>query len=131
MLLVLNWNKLGEQHTFGPLWGQSKDRGEGRNMSQTAHRSTGMVDGWASVAKCRGGDPDALFVRGAAQQSAKQVCQGCPVVAECLADALDSRIEFGVWGGKTERERRALLRQNPSVASWWNLFAEGRARQAS
>lgn len=76
-----------------------------------------MVDGWASVAKCRGGDPDALFVRGAAQQSAKQVCQGCPVVAECLADALDSRIEFGVWGGKTERERRALLRQNPSVAS--------------
>ena len=73
MLLVLTRTNLGEQHTFGPLWGQPKDRGEGRNMSQTAHRSTGMVDGWASVAKCRGGDPDALFVRGAAQQSAKQV----------------------------------------------------------
>ena len=26
---------------------------------------------------------------------------------ERLADALDNRIEFGVWGGMTERERRA------------------------
>ena len=28
---------------------------------------------------------------------------------ECLADALDNHVEFGVWGGMTERERRALL----------------------
>ena len=34
---------------------------------------------------------------------------GCAVRTECLADALDNRIEFGVWGGMTERERRALL----------------------
>jgi WhiB family redox-sensing transcriptional regulator len=100
-------------------------------MSQRTIRGQGMVDAWATVAKCQGGDPDALFVRGAAQQAAKQMCQGCPVIAECLAEALDSRMEFGVWGGKTERERRALLRQNPQVTSWWNLFAEARARQAS
>ena len=86
---------------------------------------------WATQAACRTTDPDSLFVQGAAQNRAKAICVACTVRTECLADALDNRIEFGVWGGRTERERRALLRQNPSVASWWNLFAEGRARQAS
>jgi WhiB family redox-sensing transcriptional regulator len=73
---------------------------------------------WASQAACRTSDPDALFVQGAAQNRAKQVCRGCPVRTACLADALDRRTEFGVWGGMTERERRALLRQRPDVRSW-------------
>jgi WhiB family redox-sensing transcriptional regulator len=63
-----------------------------------------------------------LFVQGAAQRRAKVVCHGCPVRAECLADALDNRVEFGVWGGMTERERRALLRRRPEVRSWWRLL---------
>jgi WhiB family redox-sensing transcriptional regulator len=37
---------------------------------------------------------------------------------QCLVDALDHRIAFGVWGGMTERERRALLRRFPDVESW-------------
>ena len=41
---------------------------------------------------------------------------------ECLADALDNRVEFGVWGGMTERERRALLRRRPHVMSWRRLL---------
>src|SRR6188472_716915 len=77
---------------------------------------------WAGQGRCVSNDPDALFVRGAAQQNAKIVCQKCPVIAECLADALDNRTEFGVWGGMTERERRAMLRRHPNVASWWSLF---------
>ena len=40
---------------------------------------------------------------------------GCVVRTECLADALDNRVEFGVWGGMTERERRALLKRRPNV----------------
>jgi WhiB family redox-sensing transcriptional regulator len=75
-------------------------------------------------------DPDDLFVKGAAQQQAKIVCQRCPVIAECLADALDNRTEFGVWGGMTERERRALLRRNPQVSSWWALFSQASAGRA-
>jgi len=39
------------------------------------------------------------------------------VRTECLAEALDNQIEWGVWGGMTERERRALLRRRPN-ASW-------------
>jgi WhiB family redox-sensing transcriptional regulator len=82
----------------------------------------GMITDWPSLAACRNGDPDALFVQGAEQNVAKRICRGCPVRYECLADALDNRIEFGVWGGMTERERRALLRRHPQVASWRRMF---------
>ncbi len=77
---------------------------------------------WAAQAACRTCDPDALFVQGAAQNRAKAICVGCSVRTECLADALDNRVEFGVWGGMTERERRALLRRRPNVTSWRNLL---------
>ncbi len=70
---------------------------------------------WTSRAACREDKPDALFVRGAEQNKAKSVCASCPVRTECLAEALDNQIEWGVWGGMTERERRALLRRRPSA----------------
>jgi WhiB family redox-sensing transcriptional regulator len=84
------------------------------------------VSDWTSLGRCAGTDPDALFVQGKAQRAAKTVCKGCPVVAECLADALDNRTEFGVWGGMTERERRALLRRRPDVRSWTELLAHAK-----
>ena len=90
-------------------------------------RSTWVKD-WAQHAVCSKVEPDALFVRGAAQQVAKQVCVGCPVIAECLADSLDNRTEFGVWGGMTERQRRALLKRRPEVVSWRELFEADRMR---
>jgi WhiB family redox-sensing transcriptional regulator len=71
-------------------------------------------------------DPDELFVQGAAQNRAKVVCATCPVRTECLADALDNRVEYGVWGGMTERERRALLRKRPEVRSWRQVLEEKR-----
>lgn len=82
----------------------------------------GWNSDWTADAACRGSDPDTLFVQGAAQNRAKAVCLGCVVRTECLADALDNRVEFGVWGGMTERERRALLRRRPNVTSWRNLL---------
>jgi WhiB family redox-sensing transcriptional regulator len=77
---------------------------------------------WRVRAACRDVDPDGLFVRGAEQHRAKLVCMGCPVRTECLAEALDNRIGFGVWGGMTERERRALLRRRPGVSNWRDLL---------
>lgn len=77
---------------------------------------------WRVRASCRDTDPDGLFVRGAQQNRAKTVCMGCAVRAECLAEALDGRINFGIWGGMTERERRALLRRRPDVTSWHDLL---------
>ena len=82
---------------------------------------------WVAASACRNADPDELFVTGAAQNRAKAVCMGCSVRTECLSDALDNRVEFGVWGGMTERERRALLRRRPDVTSWRRLLEQARA----
>src|SRR6476660_4842378 len=88
------------------------------------------VDEWAREANCAGQDHEALFVRGKAQHAAKAVCQTCPVLAQCLAEALDNRTEFGVWGGMTERERRARLRKRPDITSWKSALRAGMTSQA-
>ncbi|MEU8759732.1 WhiB family transcriptional regulator [Streptomyces sp. NPDC048659] len=85
-----------------------------------------MSGGWAASGLCRTEAADDLFVEGAAQNRAKALCFGCPVRAECLAHALDERIEHGVWGGMTERERRALLKRRPTVRSWAALLEAAR-----
>ena len=82
----------------------------------------GWNEQWAAAALCKQGSPDELFVRGAEQHKAKVICQACPVRTECLAEALDNRMEWGVWGGLTERERRAILRKRPNVTSWRQLL---------
>jgi WhiB family transcriptional regulator, redox-sensing transcriptional regulator len=82
--------------------------------------------GWVSKARCRSTDPDELFVRGAAQRKATVICRHCLVVAECLAYALGNQMEFGVWGGMTERQRRVLLKQHPEVVSWSKFFTAQR-----
>jgi WhiB family redox-sensing transcriptional regulator len=86
---------------------------------------------WRVAARCRTVDADGLFVTGARQREARQFCRTCPVRTECLAHALDQRIEFGVWGGMTERERRALLRARPGVRSWADLLADARTAHYS
>ena len=63
-----------------------------------------------------------MFVRGAEQNHAKRICRNCPVRTECLAYALDYGMEYGVWGGMTERERRSLVKQRPDVRSWRKLL---------
>ncbi len=79
-------------------------------------------EGWTAIAACKQSVPDELFVRGAEQHKAKLVCSSCSVRTECLAEALDNQIEWGVWGGMTERERRSILRKRPNVTSWRELL---------
>jgi WhiB family redox-sensing transcriptional regulator len=83
---------------------------------------------WRIAARCRTTDAELLFVPGARQRDVRRICTACPVRTECLAHALDERIEWGVWGGMTERERRAILRSRPSVRSWAALLADARRR---
>jgi WhiB family transcriptional regulator, redox-sensing transcriptional regulator len=83
---------------------------------------------WASKALCRETDPDALFVRGAKQRKAAVICRHCPVMPACAAEALDNKVEYGVWGGMTERQRRALLKQHPEVLSWTDFLQKRNAR---
>jgi WhiB family redox-sensing transcriptional regulator len=81
---------------------------------------------WREAARCRTVDAEGLFVTGARQREARKFCRTCAVRTECLAHALDHRVEFGVWGGMTERERRALLRARPGVPSWADLLSDAR-----
>jgi WhiB family redox-sensing transcriptional regulator len=64
---------------------------------------------WRELAACRGTDLEVFFPgRGESAGPARQVCAGCPVRTQCLDYAITSQIAYGIWGGLTERERRAL-----------------------
>jgi WhiB family redox-sensing transcriptional regulator len=82
-----------------------------------------QADDWKLFARCRG-TQDEMFPEGSAQKKARTICYTCPVRSECLAEALDNRIEWGVWGGMTERERRQLLRQHNHVTSWTEVLCQ-------
>jgi len=69
---------------------------------------------WRVQAACRHADPELFFPEGTAGPAlqaiaaAKQICFGCPVRARCLDWALDHPAASGIWGGRTEDERRAF-----------------------
>jgi WhiB family redox-sensing transcriptional regulator len=67
---------------------------------------------WMQDAKCAevGGDiwyPE----KGESTADAKRVCLECPVRLICLEWALERREKFGVFGGKSEQERRKILKE--------------------
>ena len=72
---------------------------------------------WQEAATCRWVDPELFFPIGttgaavAEIQRAKAVCARCPVQRPCLAYALATRQEYGIWGGRDENERLLLHRQ--------------------
>jgi WhiB family redox-sensing transcriptional regulator len=64
---------------------------------------------WRELAACRGANLEVFFPsRGESAGTARQVCAACPVRQPCLDYAITNRITHGIWGGLTERERRAL-----------------------
>ena len=44
------------------------------------------------------------------RREAARLCDGCPVVRECLEYAVATRQRYGVWGGMSERDRTVLTR---------------------
>ncbi|MFP5069126.1 WhiB family transcriptional regulator [Pseudonocardia nantongensis] len=96
-------------------------------LRAAGRRASGPVWNWRAAARCRAADAEDLFVTGAPQREARDFCFACPVRTECLAHALDQQVEFGVWGGMTERERRAVLRRRPDVTDWAGLLSRARS----
>jgi WhiB family transcriptional regulator, redox-sensing transcriptional regulator len=65
--------------------------------------------GWRYRAACRGVDLEVFFPgRGESAEPARQICARCPVRQPCLDYAISHGIVDGIWGGLTERDRRAL-----------------------
>jgi WhiB family redox-sensing transcriptional regulator len=76
-----------------------------------------IVDG-RHTAICKDEDPELFFPVGNSGPAllqiaeAKTVCRRCPIVSDCLAWALESGQDAGVWGGMSDDERRALKHRN-------------------
>lgn len=67
---------------------------------------------WMGQGACRGMDTSQFVTeRATSTADAKAVCRSCPVVGECLAFALGHLELRGVWGGTSQRERRAMRRE--------------------
>ena len=72
---------------------------------------------WMDHARCRTLSPGEFFPSdGVGVEVAKRVCAECAVKTECLEYALTYRIDHGVWGGCSERERRRILRSRRVAA---------------
>ena len=73
---------------------------------------------WMARGNCRFEPPATFFPSdGVGVEVAKQICAGCPVQEPCLEYALEQRIDHGVWGGTSERQRRRILKQRRSRAA--------------
>jgi WhiB family redox-sensing transcriptional regulator len=77
---------------------------------------------WRASGACLDEDSELFFPTGtnravlAQAAAAIAVCAGCPVAGECLSWALESGERFGVWGGLSERDRRAVMRSRSVLA---------------
>lgn len=67
---------------------------------------------WMAAGKCRLYSPATFFPSdGVGVEKARRICADCTVTAPCLEYALEHRIDHGVWGGCSERERRRILKR--------------------
>lgn len=77
-------------------------------------------ESWRHRGACRGPHADVFFPpshferkqeRHERELRAREICQSCPVVGECLDYAVQIREPHGIWGGLNESERRVLIEQ--------------------
>jgi WhiB family transcriptional regulator, redox-sensing transcriptional regulator len=85
---------------------------------------------WMARGNCADEDPARFFPSdGVGVEVARRICATCPVKEACLEHALVNRIDHGVWGGASERERRRILkRRRAATAS--TMMPGNCARQA-
>ncbi len=73
---------------------------------------------WQLRSACRDVDTELFFSarrenpqqRQERQRLAKDICNSCPVLAQCRQYALSSGEEHGIWGAMTEADRRRALK---------------------
>ncbi len=97
---------------------------------------------WLERAICTGMDP-AVFTLEDGQswtsddgkahaELARAVCVGreCPVLAECLADAIANRDDATFRGGLTPKQRKAWARRNKVTTGQKRAYLSGAAKRA-
>jgi WhiB family redox-sensing transcriptional regulator len=77
-----------------------------------------MDTNWMARGNCRDEAPARFFPSdGVGVDHARRICATCPVQERCLEYALEQRIDHGVWGGASERERRRILKRRRMEAA--------------
>jgi WhiB family transcriptional regulator, redox-sensing transcriptional regulator len=70
---------------------------------------------WQLSGACREMDSWIFFPEGRTNEGdvrwAKRICRDCPVRAECQEWALSRHEEYGVWGGLSDKERKAIWKK--------------------
>lgn len=91
--------------------------------------TTPRATDWRDNAACRTEDSALFFPNGDSGpwligiEQAKAICRTCPALEACGQWAADNRVEYGIFGGLTEQERRAARRAavrrrlNPEAAA--------------
>ncbi|MFD8810786.1 WhiB family transcriptional regulator [Streptomyces sp. NPDC059627] len=78
---------------------------------------------WREQGACVRIDPDLFFPIGdgvlthVQSAEAKAVCRRCPVMEQCLDWAMRAGQVEGVWGGRTESERRLMKQREARRAT--------------
>ncbi|CAN5645796.1 transcriptional regulator WhiB7 [soil metagenome] len=63
---------------------------------------------------CHVGDPDLWFAESPTDlETAKVLCEGCPIRRQCLIAALDREEPWGVWGGEIFDRGTVVARKRP------------------
>jgi WhiB family redox-sensing transcriptional regulator len=76
-----------------------------------------MDTSWMAIGNCAQEPPSTFFPSdGVGVEVARRICASCPVKEPCLEYALRNRIDHGVWGGCSERERRRILKRRRDLA---------------
>ena len=69
---------------------------------------------WRDAAACRNADPELFFPVGTTgdaledTEAAIALCRRCPVREECLEYAMATNQRDGIWGARTEEDRRRM-----------------------
>jgi WhiB family redox-sensing transcriptional regulator len=81
-------------------------------------KGVAMETTWMTFGNCHTLPPATFFPSdGVGVEVARKICATCPVKEPCLEYALQSRIDHGVWGGCSERERRRILKRRRVTAN--------------
>lgn len=80
-------------------------------MSTTITQHLFQQQEWQEDALCAQTSPDLFFPEDkAAAREAKTVCMSCDVREKCLNWAIETKQDFGIWGGTTLRERNKIAK---------------------
>lgn len=109
---MIKRNKRETQRSGNGLGAEALAQLNGRPTSlSTAPPDPDSESVWMADGNCRLHPPATFFPSdGVGVDKARKICRDCPVMSRCLEYALEERIDHGVWGGCSERERRRILK---------------------